>query len=148
MWFALVDYANNDDRLSVSLAAIIVQSTANVSSGVIVDWSSRSEFYHLLMRIGNNFSQVCLSVCLSASLFVCLSVCSGRTFELLIVGTSFSVYKYILTMSRYTYEGHWMKVKVKCIFCHICLVFNSISLYFTQRCSQRSRSSEGQGQCH
>ena len=47
------------------------------------------------MRIGNNFTQVCLSLCPS----VCLCV-QAITFELLQLGTLFSVYRYILTTSR------------------------------------------------
>ena len=42
---------------------------------------------------------VCLSVCLSVSLSMCLSV-QAVTFELLHIGTSFLVWRYILTISR------------------------------------------------
>ena len=49
------------------------------------------------MRIGNNFSQVCLCVCLS----VCLSVClfGQLTFEPQEHGSSFSACRHILTIS-------------------------------------------------
>ena len=51
---------------------------------------------------GNNFSQVCLSVSQSVSQSVCVSVClsvQAITFELVKLGTSFLVYRYILTIS-------------------------------------------------
>ena len=47
------------------------------------------------MRVGNVFSRVCSSICLA----VCLSV-QAITFELLHIGTSFLVWRYILTISR------------------------------------------------
>ena len=43
------------------------------------------------MRVGNVFSRVCLSVCLSVQ---------AITFELLHIGTSFLVWRYTLTISR------------------------------------------------
>ena len=42
---------------------------------------------------------VCLSICLSVYLSVCLSV-QAVTFGVLCLGTSFSAYIYILTISR------------------------------------------------
>ena len=67
--------------------------------------------YHPRMRIGNNFSRVCLcvcvsvcvSVCPSVCLSVCLSVCVSVqmiTFEPLMIGTSFLVHTYIFIISR------------------------------------------------
>ena len=68
-------------------------------------------FYHPRMRVGNVFGRVCLSVCLSVCPSVCLSVCLSVcpsvclsvqtiTFEPLHIGTSFLVWRYILTISR------------------------------------------------
>ena len=39
------------------------------------------------------------------------------TFELLLLGILSSVYRYILAISRssFEYQDHWVKVKVKCI---------------------------------
>ena len=56
-------------------------------------------YYHPRMSVGNVFSHVCLSVCLSVCLFVFLSV-QAITFEPLNIETSFSVCRYILTISR------------------------------------------------
>ena len=65
--------------------------------------------------VDNNFSRVCLSVCLSHRLSVCLSICLSIclsvhlsvcvfvqmiTFEPLKVGTSFLVHTYIFIISR------------------------------------------------
>ena len=47
--------------------------------------------YHPRMRVGNVFSHVCLSVCLSVQ---------AITFESLNIETSFLVCRYILTISR------------------------------------------------
>ena len=55
--------------------------------------------YHPLMRVGNVFSRVCLSVCQSVCLSMCLCV-RAITFEALYTGTSFLVWRYILTISR------------------------------------------------
>ena len=55
--------------------------------------------YHPRMRVGNVFGRVCLCVCLS----VCPSV-QTITFELLDIETSFLVCRYILTISRLSYE--------------------------------------------
>ena len=59
------------------------------------------------MRVGDVFSRVCPSVCLSVCLSVCvsvyLSVCLSVqtiTFEPLHIGTSFLLWRYILTISR------------------------------------------------
>ena len=59
-------------------------------------------YYHPRMQIGNNSSHsvcMCVCVCLCICLCVCLSV-QTITFEMLKLGTSFLVYKYILTISR------------------------------------------------
>ena len=55
--------------------------------------------YHPRMRLGNVFGRVCLSVCPSVCPSVCLSV-QTITFELLHIGNSFLVWRYILTISR------------------------------------------------
>ena len=55
------------------------------------------------MRVGNVFLHVCLSVFLSVYLSVYLSVflsVQALTFELLDIGNSFLVSRYILTISR------------------------------------------------
>ena len=59
------------------------------------------------MRVGNVFGHVCLCVCVSVCVSVCLSVCLSMcvsvqaiTFELLDRGTSFLVYRYIVTIYR------------------------------------------------
>ena len=60
-------------------------------------------FYHPQMRVGNVFGRVCLSVCPSVCPSVCLSVhlsVQTITFEPLHIGTSFLVWRYILTISR------------------------------------------------
>ena len=67
-------------------------------------------YYHPRMWVGNVFGHVCLYVCLSVCLSVLsvhLSVClsvfpsvQAITFEPLNIQTSFSVYRYILTISR------------------------------------------------
>ena len=51
------------------------------------------------MQVGNVFGHVCLSVHLSICLSVCLSI-QGITFELNDIGTSFLVWRYILTISK------------------------------------------------
>ena len=56
-------------------------------------------YYHPRMRVGNVFGRVCLSVCPPVCPSVCLSV-QTITFELLHIGTSFLVWRYILTISR------------------------------------------------
>ena len=77
--------------------------------------------------VGNNFNQVCLS----------LSVC--------LFGTA-TVRKFIFSEQKHLddiwvkYQGHWIKVKVKCIKCHIYLTFTFNCLYSTKTCSK--------GQCH
>ena len=60
----------------------------------LVPW----DFYHLRMWVGNVLSHVCLSVHLAIHLPVCLSV-QARTFESFHIGTSFLVWRYILTIS-------------------------------------------------
>ena len=64
--------------------------------------------YHPRMLVGNVFSCVCLSAHLSVCLSVCLSVAcpsvylsvQAITFDLLHIGTSFLVCRYILTICR------------------------------------------------
>ena len=63
------------------------------------DHTWQINFYHPRMRVGNVFGRVCLSVCLSVCPSVCLSV-QTLTFEPLHIGTSFLVWRYILTISR------------------------------------------------
>ena len=67
------------------------------------------------MRVGNNFSRVCLSVC--QSLFVCLCIVQAITFELMELGTSFSVHAYIFTKacSRVEVIGRSVALNVKVI---------------------------------
>ena len=55
--------------------------------------------YHPRMRVGNVLGRVCLSICLSVCPSLCLSV-QTITFEPLHIGTSFVVWRYILTISR------------------------------------------------
>ena len=65
--------------------------------------SKCKDYYHPRMRVGNVFGRVCLSVCLSICVSVCPSVCLSVqtiTFEPLHIGTSFLVWRYILTISR------------------------------------------------
>ena len=57
--------------------------------------SDKVYFYHPRMLVGNVFHRVCLFICPS----VCLSV-QTITFEPLHIGTSFMVWRYILTISR------------------------------------------------
>ena len=58
---------------------------------VVLQIKQKTSFYHPRMWIGNNFTQVFLSVCL----FV-----QAIAFELLNLGTSFLLYRIILTISR------------------------------------------------
>ena len=59
------------------------------------------------MWVGNVFSHVCLSVRLSVHLSVCPSLClcvclfQAITFETLHIGTSFLLWRYILTISSH-----------------------------------------------
>ena len=62
---------------------------------LVVQYVLLLSYYHPRMRVGNVFGRVCLSVCVS----VCLSV-QTITFEPLHIGTSFLVWRYILTISR------------------------------------------------
>ena len=55
----------------------------------------RLHIYHLHMRIGNVFSHVCVSVCLSVFLSV-----QAITLEPLDIETSFLICRYMLTISR------------------------------------------------
>ena len=55
----------------------------------------RTHYYHPRMRVGNVFSCVCMSVCMSVFLSV-----QAITFEPLDIETSFLVCRYILTISR------------------------------------------------
>ena len=77
--------------------------------------------YHPRMRVGNNFS-VCLSVCLYVS---------AKTFELMKLGTSFSVHNCIYTISR---SSSSTKVKVKWITFHN---WHNLTTYYssTKTCS-------------
>ena len=116
------------------------------------------------MRVGNVFGHVCLSVCPSVCLSVCLSVCPSVqtiTFEALHIGTSFLVWRYILTISRssLSIKGHWVKVKVMCkkndyllistCYSFVC-TFKAIKkvkvTYQGQGHTSRSRSYQGQHQ--
>ena len=59
--------------------------------------------HHPRMRADNVFGRVCLSVHLSVCLSVCVSVCLSVqtiTFEPFHTGTSFLIWRYILTISR------------------------------------------------
>ena len=75
------------------------------------------------MRIGNNFSHLCVCAC------VCLSV-QAITFEPLQLGSSFSAYRYILTISRSSLsikvidQGQMKKRTyfIKC-FCNLCVAW-------------------------
>ena len=60
-------------------------------------------FYHSRMWAGNVFGHVRLSICPSVCLSVCPSMCLSVqtiTFELLHIGASYLVWRYILTISR------------------------------------------------
>ena len=79
------------------------------------------------MRVGNVFSRVCPSVCLSVCPSVCLSV-QTITFEPLHIGTSFLVWRYTLTIYRSS-----LSIKVigsrSCAKMIICLFHLVIPLY-------------------
>ena len=117
------------------------------------------------MWVGNVFGRVCLSVflsvCPSVGLSVCMSVCLSVqtiTFEPLHIGTSFLVWRYILTISRSSLS---IKVIVsrscakKRIFTYfnllfICMYLQAINkvkvTYQGQSHTSRSRSNQGQHQ--
>ena len=100
--------------------------------------------YHPHMRIGNNFSRVCLSVCLYVCVSVCVSV-QTITFELLKLGTSFLAYRYILIISRSNLSIKVMgqgQGQMKNLDILLLLLYACLPLELTKR----SRSSEGQGQ--
>ena len=74
-------------------------------------WDLRMLFLPSAYAVGNNFSRVCQSICVSVCVSVHLSVCLSVhlsfcvsvqmiTFELLKVGTSFLVHTYIFIISR------------------------------------------------
>ena len=58
---------------------------------------TRVSFYHPLVRIGNVFSHVCVSVCLSVCVYPFVQ---AITFKLHHIETSFLVCRYITTTSR------------------------------------------------
>ena len=113
--------------------------------------------YHPRMRVGNVFGHVCLSMCLSVHLCVCVSVCLSVqtiTFEPLHIGTSFLVWRYILTISRSS-----VSIKVigsrsrSCAKNDYLLISTCYSFLCTYRPLKRSRSPikvkvthQGQGQ--
>ena len=96
------------------------------------------------MRVGNIFGRVCLCVGPSVFLSVCVSVCLSVqtiTFELLHIGTSFLLWRYILAISRSSLSikvigsRSWSCAKNDCL-----LISTCYSFVCTHRPLIRSRS--------
>ena len=123
--------------------------------------------YHPRMRVGNVFGRVCpcvrVSVCPSVCLCVCVSVCLSVqtiTFEPLHIGTSFLVWRYILTISRSSLsikvigsrsrscEKKWLFAYFNLFF--LCMDLQAINevkvTYQGKGYTSRSRSNQGQHQ--
>ena len=105
-------------------------------------------------------TQSCLSVCPSVCPSVCLSVCSDYNFEPLHIGTSFLVWRYILTISRSVLSikvigsrsrscaKKWFFTYFNLLF--LCMYLQAIGkvkvTYQGQGHTSRSRSNQGQHQ--
>ena len=98
-------------------------------------------FYHPRMRVGNHFTQVC--VCVYVCLSVCVSVCLDYNFWTAIAWNF--IFGMQIHLDHIKYQGHLVQVKVKCLKCHIFLIYYLYMLVFHQNMLKISRSSEGLG---
>ena len=103
------------------------EMSVSIYLGLIARRQVYPSFCHPCMRTGNTFTQVCLCVCIYLS--VCLCVCVN--FELLWLGTSFSVCRYILTISRSSLiiKVIWSRSRSNVFFVIFYLAFNIMCLY-------------------